>query len=82
MSMAADAFALTSETWVSCSLDALGRGGRHSDKITFRLPSAHRIGGRSGMEPKMTKLITLCAAVALFAPIAYAALSQASQMLA
>jgi hypothetical protein len=63
-------------------LDALERAGRHSDMINFRLPSPHRIGGRSGMEPKMLKLITLCAALALFAPVAYAALNQASQMLA
>jgi hypothetical protein len=34
------------------------------------------------MEPKMFKLISLCAAFALFAPVAYAALNQASQMLA
>jgi len=34
------------------------------------------------MELKMTKLIAICAALALFAPAAYAMLHQASQMIA
>jgi hypothetical protein len=56
----------------------------HGDKAGRSVASGHRIDGdpRDKTEPQMTKLLALIAACAVFAPMAFATLNQAAQIVA
>jgi hypothetical protein len=55
---------------------------RHSVKPNGQLPSPHRIDGRSEREMEMAKFYCLVAALVVFAPMAFATLNQAAQIVA
>jgi hypothetical protein len=59
------------------------RDRRHGDIHNGLLPSLHRIDGDPSKRSKeMAKLYCLVAALAVFAPMAFATLSQAAQIVA
>jgi len=60
------------------------RDARHIRMLKDLLPSTHRIDGRfeKRWSQEMTKLYCLVAALAVFAPFAFATANQAAQMVA
>jgi hypothetical protein len=66
----------------SVSARDLRRAPRHSSKANGQLPSPHRIDGRSEREMEMAKFYCLVAALVVFAPMAFATLNQAAQIVA